>query len=143
MTRIGLFRWMQGLGIVIVVIAVPPSAALAALLLLPVGMTWIADQAPARPAARAVLLFGLAASCHPFDLLWRSGDRMDVTFTLVTDLRVISIAWAAQAGGWLLSQILPLLLGAWHESQTRLRLAHLERRKKLLSEEWGPDPGAA
>eukprot|EP01037_Dinobryon_pediforme_P001817 gene1817-1847_t len=139
MTRSGVFRWSQRLVAGIAVIAAPPFAALAALLLLPAAMAWIADQSPGRPAARAVMMFGLAASCHPFELLWRSGIRMDVTLTLVSELRVLSLAWAAQAGGWLLSQILPILLRAWREGQTRMHLAQLERRKKTLSDEWLED----
>lgn len=114
----------------------PATALLALALLLPTAMAWIADASPGRPSVRAVLLFGLAASCGPFDLLWRSGNRLDTSFTLAADLNVLALAWSAQAGGWLLTQLLPLAIGAWFEAETRIGTAKLATRKRQLAEEW-------
>lgn len=135
-------RWLPVLLAAIGIVLAPPSALLAILLLLPTAMAWTADSSPGRATTRAVMLFGLAASCGPFDMLWRSGHRLDAAITLITDLRVVSIAWAAQAGGWLLTQLLPLIVGAWFESEIRLGVIRLETRKNSLLEEWGSGGGA-
>lgn len=138
----GRARWLPVLLAAIGIALAPPSAALASVLLLPAAMVWIADPSPGRACARAVMLFGLAASCSPFDMLWRSGHRLDTAITLITDLRVVSIAWAAQAGGWLLTQLLPLVIGAWLEADIRLGVTRLEMRKDVLLQEWDSNGGA-
>jgi hypothetical protein len=134
-------RWLPALVGAIGVAVAPPTALLAAVLLLPAVMAWIADTTPGRPSVRAVLLFGLAASCGPFDLLWRSGHRLETAVTLIGDLRVIALAWSAQAGGWLITQLLPLAISVWLETEARTDMARLERRKHALAEEWVNNAG--
>ena len=114
----------------------PPTAVLATILLLPAMMAWVADASPGRPTVRAVVLFGLAASCGPLDMLWRSGNRIDTTIMLISDLRVLAIAWSAQAGAWLTTQLLPLGIGALLEAETRITLARLQARQQELMSEW-------
>ena len=137
----GRARWLPVLLAAIGIVLAPPSAALATVLLLPTAMAWLADSSPGRASTRAVMLFGLAASCGPFDMLWRSGHRLDTAITLITDPRAVSIAWAAQAGGWLLTQLLPLMIGAWFEAEIRLGVTRLEARKYSLLDEWGSGGG--
>jgi hypothetical protein len=117
-----------------------PTMILAAILLMPTALAWISDREPGRPTARAVLLFGLAASCWPFALLWRAGHRSDLVLMVVSDIRVLAIAWTAQAAGWLLTQILPLLIGLYAEASTHLVVGRLRSRRDTLAEEWSEPP---
>lgn len=135
-------RCLPALGIAIGIAIAPPTAALAAILLLPTMMAWVADANPGRPTVRAVVLFGLAASCGPFDVLWRSGNRIDTTIMLISDLRVIALAWSAQAGAWLMTQLLPLVIAMWLEAETRLALARLQTRHQALKHEWADEADA-
>jgi hypothetical protein len=132
----GRARWLPALLAAAGIALAPPTALLSVVLLLPSAMAWIADGSPGRPAVRAVLLFGLAASCGPLDMLWRSAHQLEASVMLVGDLRVVAIAWSAQAGGWLLTQMLPLMIGGWIEAETRLHIGRLNARKQSLAEEW-------
>ncbi len=123
----------------LILILATPTAVLLLLLLLPSIMALAADQARGRPVAVAVLLFGLAASCHPLDTLWRAGHHMEDAWTLGTDISILAVSWSAQAGGWLLTQILPLVIAAFVEAEVRLRVGRLERRRALLTEEWSEE----
>ncbi len=110
------------------------------MLLLPTAMAWIADSQPGRPTARVVLLFGLTAACAPFDTLWHAGHRLGAAIALAADVRILAIAWAAQAGGWLLTQLLPLLICTWAEVQTQAQIKIFANRKADLLQEWGDTP---
>jgi len=132
----GASLWLLGLVCGVVLLAATPSALLAGVLLLPTLMVWMSDRQPGLPTARAVLLFGLAASCQPLDLLWRAGHRIEDAVVLVTDLRTLAIAWSAQAGGWMLTQLLPLLIGFYVETQASLTAQRLQKRLENLQEEW-------
>jgi hypothetical protein len=132
----GATLWLQGLVCGVVLLVATPSALLAGVLLLPTLMVWMSDRQPGQPTARAVVLFGLAASCQPLDLLWRTGHRIEDAVVLITDLRTLAIAWSAQAGGWMLTQLLPLLIGFFVEAQASLVAQRLQKRLESLQEEW-------
>ena len=132
----GATRWLQGLVCGVALLVATPSALLAGVLLLPTVMAWMGDRQPGQPTARAVLLFGLAASCQPLDLLWRAGHRMEDAVVLITDVRTLAIAWSAQAGGWMLTQLLPLLIGFFVEAQANIVAQRLQKRLESLQEEW-------
>ena len=117
-------------------IAATPSAVLAAILLLPTVMALAGDRQPGRPVARAVLLFGMAACCQPLTMLWRSGNHMDGAWGLALDIRTIAEAWAAQAFGWLLTQLLPIAMGLALEARTSVLVSLHRRRYDTIKSEW-------
>jgi len=127
------------MGCALVLVFATPSAILATVLLLPTAMAWVADRQPGHPTARAVLLFGLAASCQPLNLLWRAGDQLGDAILLGSDIHGLAVAWAAQAGGWLLTQTVPLALGRLADAKANVVLGRLRRRQADLLEEWRPD----
>lgn len=135
-----LWLWLAVLAAMMATMLAPANAALGMMLLLPTAMAWIADRAPGRPTARVVLLFGLAAACAPFDTLWHTGGRLPTAVALAADVRILAIAWVAQAGGWLLTQLLPLLIGSWAEAQTQARINSRANRKAELLHEWSETP---
>lgn len=137
--RPGKGQWLPALACGLVILFARPTAMLLLIFLLPSAMALVSDRSPGRPVARAVLLFGLAAACHPLDILWRSGHRMEDAMALATDLPTIATAWAAQAGGWLLTQLLPIVMTAALEAQARAEAARLAKRRADLLEEWGDD----
>ncbi len=113
-----------------------PMVVLAGILLLPMLMSWATDASPGRPVTRAVLLFGLAASCPTLVSLWSEGDRMADAVALGTEIPTLAISWAAQAGGWLLTQLLPLLVSVAINRNTQAAIARLERRRADMLQEW-------
>lgn len=133
----GLTLWLAGLSGIAAIIFASSSVVLGAILLLPTAMAWIADIEPGRPAARVVGLFGLAGGCASFDMIWNACDGVEAAIALSADVRNVAIAWAAQAGGWLLTQVLPVLIGAWAEVQAQTKIEMLAQRKVSLLQEWG------
>jgi hypothetical protein len=129
---------LQGVVLGALAILATPTAALAVVLLLPTAMAMASDRLPGRPVGRAVLLFGLAGACFPMSLLWRSGHGFDGALALATDLRSLAICWSAQAGGWLVAQLLPIAIGLYLEAEARTEMALLDRRRAATSAEW-PD----
>lgn len=136
----GLSPWLQGVACGVLLIVAAPTALLGAALLLPTLLAMLAENQPGRPVARAVLLFGLAGACAPFNLLWHGSHRLADAMLIAADIRVLAVAWSAQAAGWLLSQALPLLMAAFIEAKTRITIARLQKRREQLWEEWdAPD----
>ena len=132
----GLSR-LIGLALVAAVaISATPSALLVAVLLLPTVLAWIADRQPGRPCARVVMLFGAAAACPDLDRLWQLGNELDVAIVLATDIRQLAIAWAGQAGGWLLIQLLVFVSGQAADARNTLTSSRLMRRRETLLAEW-------
>lgn len=134
--------WLVCLAAMMVAVLAPYSAFSCAVVLLPAAMAWIADREPGRPTARVVLLFGLAAACAPFDMLWHAnhGSAGPPALILAVDVKTLAVAWAAEAGGWLLTQLLPLLIGAWAEAQTQAQIKAIAVRKINLLQEWTDTP---
>ncbi len=136
----GARRWMQGAAFGGVVALATPTALLGCLLLAPSLMAALIDQTPARPASRPMLLWGLAASLRPMVELWTGGHTNAHALALASDLSVLAAAWAAQAGGWLIAEIMPLFIGAGLHGAAvahSLRLLQMRRRHE---EEWDLPP---
>jgi hypothetical protein len=128
--------WLTALAGGVLLVFAPSSAMLGSMLLLPTALAWIGDKKPSRPTARVVLLFGLTAACAPFDAFWQAGDRPAADLALSADVRLVAIAWSAQAGGWLLTQLLPLLISTWADAQAETQIKLFANRKAELLEEW-------
>jgi hypothetical protein len=135
--RRGSGLWLQGLVCGALATLATPTALLGGVLLAPSIVIYLADDTPGRPALRAVLLFGLAATVHPMMALWTGGHTLDVSVGLLSDLAVPALAWSAQGAGWLLAQLIPLGVRLVLEGQTKLEVARLRGERTKLAEEWG------
>ena len=129
--------WLQGLVCGALVTLATPTALLGGVLLLPALVVYLAEDTEGRPALRAVLLFGLAASLRPLLALWAGGHSMDLSLSLLSDFATPVLAWSAQGAGWLLSQLIPLLIRLTLEAQARIDIARLRAERTKLGEEWG------
>ncbi len=138
--RAGRRLWLAGIAGGVLLVFAPSSAILGAMLLLPTALAWIGDREPSQPTARVVLLFGLTAACGPFDTLWHAGYRAAAGLALSADVRLVAIAWSAQAGGWLLTQILPVLISTWADAQAKTQIQLFTNRKAELLQEWTDPP---
>jgi hypothetical protein len=134
--------WLQGLVCGALVTLATPTALLAGVLLLPTILVYLTEAGEGRATLRAVLLFGLAASLRPMLALWTGGHTMDISLSLLTDFATPVVAWSAQGAGWLLSQLIPLVVRVTLEAQMRLEVARLRAERAKLAEEWGLPPAA-
>lgn len=112
------------------------TAILLFVLVLPSFLIAIGDPRTNRSSFLAVFLFGVAASCYPLGLLWRSNQTIEIAMALASDIRTLSIAWASQAGGWLLTQTLPLVVERSLEANAEQQIVQLYQRRAALIDEW-------
>ena len=131
---------VQGLLCGIFAAAATPTALLAAALLTPSIGIWLLEREPGRPVARCMALCGMAAAAFPLATLWGTGHRLETTLALLADPATVALAWAAQGGGWLLAEMLPLLLSAVSTLQAAARVRALQAARTRLEEEWGIPP---
>lgn len=134
--------WLHGLLCGVAVMLAPPTGLLLGVLLAPGLGALLMDDRPAKPLARTMLLFGLAASVNPVRQLWGNGHGMTVALSLLSQPAVLAMAWMAGGFGWLLTQLVPLTLTVALDLRTREQQARLRRMRKQLETEWGLPPPA-
>lgn len=134
--------WLQGLACGGLAALVPGIAFQVGTLLLPAIVALMLDREHGKPIARAVLLCTLAASVEPMRGLWNSAQGGDLGFSLVPDLHAVTLTWGAAAGGWLLTQIIPVAVSMVLDTKADRRSAELREARARLIEEWGLEPPA-
>jgi hypothetical protein len=129
-------RWLQGLACGALVTLASPTALLAGVLLAPGLLALMLDPVAGKPTGRPVLLLGLAASAAPIGQLWRLGQSLDLALNLLSDPAVLATAWAAQAAGWLIVELAPLLIGVALEAAAKTHSARLRAARRRYEEDW-------
>jgi hypothetical protein len=136
--RLGSTLWLQGLACGALVALATPVAALAALLMVPSLGAFLLEHPASRVAARVALLCGLAAAAAPLAALWQSGQGVGAA--VAADGGVLSFCWAAQAAGWLLAHLAPLLTRLALEWHATALAARLRGERARYEAEWGIPP---
>lgn len=122
------------------VIAIAPDIAAAALVLqIPGVVVLLLDPSPGRAIGKTVLLFQAAASVRPVVAIWFRCDGLRACVALVTERRTILIVLLAAAGGFALTQILPLGLKLLDDARLKIRGDHLAAERQKLIDEWELD----
>ncbi len=127
--------WIQGLACGGMAALAPVAMLQVALLLAPGLVALAMDHRPGKPMARTMLLFGLAASVEPIRAAWANGSGPNLD--RVTDPTDLMTAWCAAAGGWLLAQLVPVLVGLAVDAAQRVRAERLRALRAELVRTWG------
>ena len=138
--RAGSLRWLQGMGCGLVLAVSPASVLLLAGLMAPLAPALLSDNAPGRPVARSVALFGAALSIGPVMRLWRGGGGVEDALALLGDVGVLGSAWAACAVGWLLAELAPVLVRVALDRTDHAQEAALLAARRRIEERWGMPP---
>ncbi len=138
--RAGSLPWLQGLGCGVLVTFALPVALFCAGMLAPALLAAAADRLPGRPVARATAAAGVAASLHPALRLWRDGHDLSAALALLSDPGVLGLAWAAGAGGWLMAQVAPVVIGCAMNARATARAAMLRAERARCEAEWSLPP---
>jgi hypothetical protein len=117
-------------------------------LFLPSLLVLVTEEDRSRPLTRALLLFGLAGAWDSLGSLWKFGglglaNWHPASLFLALDVRRVAVAWAAQGGGWLLSEALAIAFSLIAERRASSFQAKAERRKSELQAEWLTDPSVS
>jgi len=131
--------WVQGLACGACAAVAPIPCATIAVLLAPAIVMAVRDRSPGRPVGRAMLLCGSAACVSPLVTLWQMGS--DAGLALLSDPGVIGPAWAACAGGWLLTQLLPAVVLGIMEAASLARATRLRAERERLISAWDFESG--
>ncbi len=129
--------WLQGLLCGGLAACAPATALLLAILLAPALAMLAFERGQGRPVTRIMLLFGLSATVFPTLALWNTGHTVDTAFVLAADSRTLAIAWVAASGGWLLSEIVPILMRLALMSASRVKRQRLHTMRDRCAAEWG------
>jgi len=129
--------WLQGLLCGAVVTLATPTAVLLGVLLGPALLAVVLDREPGRPRARSIMLCSMAAAVSPVRTLWTAGHSIATATALVGNLQIVGSAWSAAAGGWLLVELVPILVRAALEGLSLARTARLRAERARLVEAWG------
>jgi hypothetical protein len=134
--------WLQGLACGTVVAMATPTAVLGALLMVPGIGALLLERRAGRPAARVTLLCGAAAAAAPLTALWQAGLGVGGALATASDPAVLAGCWAAQAAGWLLAQLAPVLLRLAFDARAAAIAAGLRKERAHYEAEWGIPPAA-
>lgn len=138
--RAGSLRWLQGMGCGLLLAVSPATLLLLGGLMAPLVPALLSDGATGRPVARSVALFGAALSIGPVLRLWRAGDGTANALALLGDVGVLGTAWAACAVGWLLAEIVPVLIRVALDQHDHAQEAALRAARRRHEEQWGVPP---
>jgi hypothetical protein len=137
---LGTAVWLQGLACGAVVALATPVAVLGGILLAPSIGAVLLERGTSRPTARVTLLCGLTAAASPLVALWQSGLGVGGAIATASDPRVLLSCWAAQGGGWLLTQVVPVLVRFALDAHAATVAGRLKAERARYEEEWGIPP---
>jgi hypothetical protein len=129
--------WLQGLLCGAMATLATPTALLMGVLLGPALLAILLDHEPGRPRARSIALCSMAASIDPLRTLWTVGHTIATAMALLSNIRVVGLAWSAAAVGWLLAEIIPIGVRATLEGLSVARASRLNAERAKLVEIWG------
>jgi len=119
------------------VVALSPDIAAAILVLQVPGLiALLLDRTPGRAVARTMLLFQGAASVHPVISIWYQCEGVRACVALTSERRTLLLVWLAAAGGWVLTQTLPLVLKLVDEARMKRHRDRLTTERERLVAEW-------
>ncbi len=134
--------WLQGLACGAVVALATPLAVMGGLLLAPGIGALLLERRAAPLAARVALLCGAAAAAVPLAALWQGGLGVAGAITAASDPAVLAGCWAAQAAGWLATQLAPMLVRVTLDLRAAATAARLRAERARYEAEWEIPPAA-
>jgi hypothetical protein len=137
-SKLGSLLWLQGLACGAVATLATPTFILGGLLLALVSV--VVDRSHGKSTARAVVLFGLAATVQPLVDLWHAGHTISIALDMVSDTTTLATAWAAQGGAWLLCELGPLIIELVMDAVSGAKAARLRAARAVYEEQWGLQP---
>ena len=114
----------------------PALALLLAVLLGPSLLALALERAAGRPVLRSVVLCNAAGCVAPVRALWAGGHNLAAAEALLGDSRLLAIAWAAGAVGWVLAELCPLGVRLVLEAAAGAQMVRLRARRARLAETW-------
>ena len=127
--------WIMGLACGACAAVAPAASAMLVVLLAPAVVALLLDRQKGKPVGRAVLLCGSVACVGPMMTFWQMGSGAGIA--LLSDPGVYGSAWAACAGGWLATQVLPIGIRGVLEAASLSRAARLRAERERLLRDWG------
>jgi hypothetical protein len=132
----GLMLLVVGLGCGGVIAMAPDITAAALVLQIPGVLAWLVDPTSGKAIGRTILLFQAAASVHPIVSIWFQCDGLGACVAMVAERRTLLTVLLAVAGGFALTQVLPLILKLLDDARMKIRRAGLIAEREKLVEEW-------
>lgn len=135
----GAMLWWGGLACGAMVVLSPASAVLLLSLIVPVLLVALLPEGGSGGrVAQAALLFGLAASIHPLELLWQAGATLPVAMRIARQPLILFTAWMAVLAGWLVNELAAIVLKLAADLTAASERRAITASLAKLETEWGP-----
>lgn len=135
----GAILWWGGLVCGAMVVLSPASAMLLLSLVVPVLLVaMLPEGGSGGRVAQAALLFGLAASIHPLELLWQGGATLPNAMHIARQPMILFTAWMAVLAGWLIHELAAIVLKLAADLSAASERRAIAASLAELETEWGP-----
>ena len=135
----GAILWWGGLACGAMVMLSPASAVLLLSLIVPVLLVaMLPEGGSGGRVAQAALLFGLAASIHPLELLWQGGATLPNAMHIARQPMILFTAWMAVLAGWLINELSAIVLKLAADLSAASERRAIAASLAELETEWGP-----
>jgi len=132
----GLLLLLGGLGCGAMIAVAPEIAGAVIVLQLPGALVLLFDPTPGHAVGRTVMLFAAAATIRPITTIWLQCDGLRQCVGMASGTRTILTMLLYAAFGFMLTQLLPILLQLVDERRVKTRLTELTAERARIAEEW-------
>ncbi len=115
----------------------PPTSILILAGLIPTYVAWLTDSTKGKLTAITVGSFNLAALMPLLMRLWDKGNSVSTTISLLFSPFSWILILAGAGVGWMLTQVLPLMVVGFITARDKAKLDKIRSRQKALTDDWG------
>ncbi|MCX7384978.1 MAG: hypothetical protein NT133_26965 [Alphaproteobacteria bacterium] len=111
-------------------------------LLLPTIGLFMLDHTQGKPAARPMLLCGIATIVAPTLAWWSAGPDLATALAIAGQPERLAFSWSMQGLAWLGIEALPAMVRLVLDGTAATRVASLRRARAELEKEWTVPPSS-
>lgn len=110
-----------------------------AVCMLPTLVAAVIDKSPQKTLWLTIGAVNLAGTVPAWFALWDQGAHLTDALTVLSNPRILLVAFAAAAGGWVIHMNVTPLVAALIIRRNESRVKDIEKRQKELVRKWGED----
>lgn len=110
-----------------------------AVCMLPTLVAAVIDKSPQKTLWLTIGAVNLAGTVPAWFALWDQGAHLTDALTVLSNPRILLVAFAAAAGGWVIHMNVTPLVAALIIRRNEGRVKDIEKRQKELVRKWGED----
>ncbi|MBO6783793.1 MAG: hypothetical protein JJ899_11055 [Alphaproteobacteria bacterium] len=125
--------------VVLLAIFAAPALLVFAVGMVPSLVAWMIDRTPGHNVTVTVAAMNFTGVAPFVAELLIAGATMVRATAMVTDVFVLALMYGAAAAGWVLLTAMPKVASVYISVRNEARVQVMQRERKRIVEEWGPD----